>query len=55
MTSSPSPRRVIGALFGIAIAEGKIKSLDQNVGEALAWQLPTDADPALPGSPSNSC
>ena len=38
-------KSVIGALVGIAIAEGKIKSLDQTVGELLAAQLPQDADP----------
>ena len=34
-----------GALVGIAIAEGKIKSQDQTVGELLATHLPRDADP----------
>jgi CubicO group peptidase (beta-lactamase class C family) len=38
-------KSVISALVGIAIAEGKIKSLDQTVGELLAEQLPKDADP----------
>jgi CubicO group peptidase (beta-lactamase class C family) len=37
----------IGALAGIALAEGKIKSLDQTVGELLAPHLPKDADPRL--------
>ena len=34
-----------GALVGIAIAEGKIKSLDQTVGGLLTTHLPRDADP----------
>jgi CubicO group peptidase (beta-lactamase class C family) len=42
-------KSVIGALVGIAIAEGKIKSLDQTVGELLAAQLPKDADPRFAG------
>ena len=37
------------ALVGIAIAEGKIKALDQTVGELLAAQLPKDADPRFAG------
>jgi CubicO group peptidase (beta-lactamase class C family) len=36
-----------GALVGIAIGEGKIKSLDQTVGELLATHLPSDADPRV--------
>ena len=40
-------KSVTGALVGIAIAEGKIKSLDQTVGELLATHLPKDADPRL--------
>jgi CubicO group peptidase (beta-lactamase class C family) len=39
----------IGALVGIALAEGKIKSLDETVGELLAAQLPEDADPRSAG------
>jgi CubicO group peptidase (beta-lactamase class C family) len=35
------------ALVGIALAEGKIKSLDQTVGELLATHLPRDADPRV--------
>jgi CubicO group peptidase (beta-lactamase class C family) len=40
-------KSVIGALVGIAIAEGKIESLEQTVGELLPAQLPKDADPRL--------
>ena len=42
-------KSVIGALVGIAIAEGKIMGLDQTVGELLAAQLPKDADPRFAG------
>jgi CubicO group peptidase (beta-lactamase class C family) len=42
-------KSVIGALVGIALAEGKIKSLDQTVGELLPAQLPKDADPRFAG------
>ena len=38
-------KSVVGALVGIAIAEGKIEGLEQTVGELLAAQLPKDADP----------
>ncbi len=51
----PVTKSVTGAMVGIAIAEGKIKSPDQTVGELLANHLPKEADPDLPGSPSNSC
>jgi CubicO group peptidase (beta-lactamase class C family) len=40
-------KSIIGALVGIAIAEGKIKSLDQSVGELLPAQRSADADPRL--------
>jgi CubicO group peptidase (beta-lactamase class C family) len=40
-------KSVTGALVGIAIAEGKIKSLDQTVGELLATHLPKDAEARL--------
>jgi CubicO group peptidase (beta-lactamase class C family) len=40
-------KSVIGALVGIAIAEGKIKSVDQTVGELLTDQIPKDADPRI--------
>ena len=42
-------KSVIGALVGIALAEGKINSLDQTVGELLPAQLPKDADPRFAG------
>jgi CubicO group peptidase (beta-lactamase class C family) len=42
-------KSVVGALVGIAIAEGKIKGLEQTVGELLAAQLPKDADPRMAG------
>ena len=38
-------KSLIGTLVGIAVAEGKINSLDQTVGELPAAQLPKDADP----------
>jgi CubicO group peptidase (beta-lactamase class C family) len=41
-------KSVTGALVGIAIAEGKLESLDQTVGELLAPHLPKDADPRFP-------
>jgi CubicO group peptidase (beta-lactamase class C family) len=40
-------KSVTGALVGIAIAEGRIKSVQQTVGELLAKHLPADADPGL--------
>ena len=42
-------KSVISALVGIALAEGKLESLDQTVGELLAAQLPKDADPRFAG------
>jgi CubicO group peptidase (beta-lactamase class C family) len=42
-------KSVVGALVGIALAEGKIKSLEQTVGELLPAQLPKDADPRVAG------
>jgi CubicO group peptidase (beta-lactamase class C family) len=42
-------KSVIGALVGIAVDEGKIKSLDQSLGELLAGQSPDQADPRLAG------
>jgi len=44
-----SVTKSVSALVGIALAEGKIKSLDQAVGELLAAQLPKDADPRFAG------
>lgn len=40
-------KSVVATLVGIAIAEGKIKGLDQTIGELLAAQIPTDADPRI--------
>jgi CubicO group peptidase (beta-lactamase class C family) len=42
-------KSVVGALVGIAIAEGKIKGLEQTIGELLAGQLSKDADPRMAG------
>jgi CubicO group peptidase (beta-lactamase class C family) len=39
-------KRFVGALVGIALAEGKMTSLDQTVGALLPALLPTDADPS---------
>jgi CubicO group peptidase (beta-lactamase class C family) len=40
-------KSVVSALVGIALGEGKLKGLDQTVGELLAAHLPKDADPRL--------
>jgi CubicO group peptidase (beta-lactamase class C family) len=40
-------KSIISALVGIALGEGKLKGLDQTVGELLAAHLPKDADPRL--------
>lgn len=47
MMSGPLPKSFTSALVGIALAEGKIRSLDQTVGELLATHLPRDADPRV--------
>jgi CubicO group peptidase (beta-lactamase class C family) len=40
-------KSVVSALVGIALGEGKLKGLDQPVGELLARHLPADADPRV--------
>jgi CubicO group peptidase (beta-lactamase class C family) len=40
-------KSVVSALVGIALGDGKLKGLDQPVGELLARHLPKDADPRL--------
>jgi CubicO group peptidase (beta-lactamase class C family) len=40
-------KSVVSALVGIALGEGKLKGLDQPVGELLARHLPKDADPRV--------
>jgi Beta-lactamase len=40
-------KSVVSALVGIALGQGKLKGLDQTVGELLARHLPPDADPRL--------
>jgi CubicO group peptidase (beta-lactamase class C family) len=40
-------KSIISALVGIALAEHKLKSLDQSVGELLAAHLPKHADPRV--------
>ena len=37
----------VSALVGIALRDGRLRSLDQTVGELLADHLPADADPRL--------
>jgi CubicO group peptidase (beta-lactamase class C family) len=40
-------KSVVSALVGIALGEGKLKGLDQTVGELLARHLPPDATPRV--------
>jgi CubicO group peptidase (beta-lactamase class C family) len=40
-------KSVVSALVGIALGEGKLKGLNQPVGELLARHLPPDADPRV--------
>jgi CubicO group peptidase (beta-lactamase class C family) len=40
-------KSVVSALVGIALGEGKLKGLDQTVGELLGRHLPPHADPRL--------
>jgi CubicO group peptidase (beta-lactamase class C family) len=40
-------KSITSALVGIALADHKLKSLDQTVGELLATHLPANADPRL--------
>ena len=40
-------KSVVSVLVGIALGEGKLKGLDQPVGELLARHFPPDADPRL--------
>ena len=40
-------KSVVSALVGIALGDGKLKGLDQTVGELLARHLPPDADPRV--------
>jgi CubicO group peptidase (beta-lactamase class C family) len=40
-------KSIISALVGIALAEHKLKSLDQTIGELLAAHLPKHADPRV--------
>jgi CubicO group peptidase (beta-lactamase class C family) len=38
----------VGTLIGIALAEGKLKSLDQTIGELIPERIPSKADPGTP-------
>jgi CubicO group peptidase (beta-lactamase class C family) len=40
-------KSVVSALVGIALGEGKLKGLDQPIGELLARHLPKEADPRV--------
>jgi CubicO group peptidase (beta-lactamase class C family) len=40
-------KSVVSALVGTALGAGKLKGLDQTVGQVLARHLPADADPRL--------
>lgn len=42
-------KSVVGALVGIALAEGAIASVDETVGTLFADRLPADADPRMGG------
>jgi CubicO group peptidase (beta-lactamase class C family) len=48
-------KSVVGALVGIALAEGKINSLDQKISELLPTPLPEDADPRFAGVTISTC
>jgi len=41
-------KSVTGALVGIALAEGRLESLDQTIGELIPDRIPADADPRTP-------
>jgi CubicO group peptidase (beta-lactamase class C family) len=46
-TSYSVTKSFVSALVGIALGEGRLRSLDQTVEELLAGHLPADADPRL--------